>query len=157
MSVVSRLGFALLVLATACGDGATTPSTPAGQYALEQAGGQPLPGTVFDELISPGGTTPDFQLRIIVSSGSLTLADDGTYRHEMHFTSTIDGVAQPSGVWGDHGRYTLAGDSVHFDSEFIQNLAFAGAFAGGRLEIEHDLAVRLAGQGDPARYAFARN
>jgi hypothetical protein len=157
MAVASRFGAVLFLLAAACGESTVAPSGPAGTYTLRQAGGQPLPGTVFDEIISSGGTSPDFQLRILVSAGSLTLADDGTYRHELDFTSTIDGVAQPSGVWGDHGRYTLAGDSVHFESEFIQNLAFGGALAGGRLEIEHDLAVRLAGQGDPARYEFVRN
>jgi hypothetical protein len=67
-------------------------------------------------------------------------------------TPTIDGVPQTVSLWRDHGQFTLQGDSVHFVSEFLQNVQFAGAANAGRLEIEQD----LPGEGRLARYAFAR-
>ena len=81
----------------ACGDGPTTPSGPAGQYALTHAAGQPLPGTVFDGTIDdPSGVTPSFRLRMVATSGALTLTVDGAYQHAVDLTATIDGAPQPA-------------------------------------------------------------
>jgi hypothetical protein len=142
-----------LLGAAACGDEPFTPSTLAGQYTLAQAGGQPLPGAVFDGIIhDSSGTIPDFHLRIVASSGSLTLTADGRYQHAVDLVATIDGAPHSMPRWRDHGQFTLQGDSVHFDSEFLQGVQFAGAAKAGRLEVEQD----LPGEGRLARYAFAR-
>lgn len=141
----------------ACGDGPTTPSGPVGQYALTHAAGQPLPGTVFDGTIDdPSGVTPSFRLRMVATSGALTLTVDGAYQHAVDLTATIDGAPQPAIHWRDHGLYTSQGDSVQFVSDFHENVQFAGSAAAGRLEIDDSLVVRLVGEGPSTRFSFVR-
>jgi hypothetical protein len=141
----------------ACSDGPVTPSSPAGQYALAQAAGQPLPGTVFDGIIDdPTGVSPSFHLQFVATSGSITLTNDGLYQHAIDLTATIDGAVQPTTLWRDHGQYTLRGDSVQFVSDFHQNVQFAGSAGTGRLDIEDSLVVRLLGQGPPTQFSFVR-
>ena len=142
----------LLVVAAACGDDPVSPAGPAGQYTLTHAAGQPVPAVVFEGTV-PGGTEPDFHLRVVASSGSLVLTDDGRYDHEVDLSAFVDGAPQPATHWSDHGLYTVDGDSLHFDSDFIEKVRFSGSFAGGQVEVEQD----LPGEGEPVPYRFVRD
>jgi hypothetical protein len=145
--------FALLLVAASCGDGPLTPSSVAGTYALAQAAAQPLPGVVFDGVIhDPSGASPDFHLIITATSGSLTLSSDGRYQHAVDLAPAIDGAPQPISRWRDHGQFSILGDSLHFTSEFIQNVRFDGSAAGGQVHVAQD----LSGEGRSARYSFTR-
>ena len=47
----------------------------------------------------------------------------------------------------------MDGDSLHFDSDFIEGVRFSGSLAGGQLEVEQD----LPGEGEPVPYRFVRD
>jgi hypothetical protein len=141
--------FALLA-ASACTDAPTTPATLAGRYPLGHVAGAPLPAPIYDGVVQdPGG---DFHLRVEATSGWLELGADGRYDHGVDLAVTIDGAAQPATRWRDHGVFSIRGDSLAFDSEYVENVAFAGQVDGGRIHVDQD----LAGEGRPARFTFSR-
>ncbi|HEU4697907.1 MAG TPA: hypothetical protein VFS40_01895 [Gemmatimonadales bacterium] len=144
------LALATLLGAAACGDGSTGPGSLAGRYALAQVEGAALPAPIFDGTVpDPNG---DFHLRVTATTGWLELTADGRYDHGVDLAVTIDDQPQPPVRWRDHGVYTVAGDSLAFDSEYIENVAFRGSIEAGRVHVVQD----LSNEGPTARYTFAR-
>jgi hypothetical protein len=126
----------LLALATACSDGPVQPGPEAAtvQYILGGAGQQELPAVVFDDTIRD--ESGDFHLRIVATQGVLRLTRAGRYEQRVDHTPYIDGQPQPRLRLSDHGVYTQRGDTLAFDSEFIENLRYAGVLRNGELEVE---------------------
>lgn len=55
--------------------------------------------------------------------------------------------------WTDRGFYSLQGSAVHFDSDYIQNVAFSGVLAAGpTLTVTQN----LVGEGDDDTYVLKR-
>ena len=127
--------FAVVALATAaCGDDSndnTGPSAPppadvSGTYQLQRVrtlgnlggGGNSLPVTITDG----GGSTLTFQ------SGTLVLAEDGTYTLEVEAEFNGGGVTMT-----DEGSYSMAGATIDFDPSSSQQRMKDGTVSGSAL------------------------
>lgn len=128
--------FTLLVLAAACSDGPVQPGTDPGavQYTLGAAGQQELPAVVFDDTVRDA--SGDFHLRIVATQGVLRLTQAGRYEQRVDHTPYVDGHPAPRLRLSDRGVYTQRGDTLAFQSEFIENLRYAGVLRNGELLVE---------------------
>lgn len=134
-SVLAGMALALLV---ACSDDeATAPDPITGTYQLSDADGETLPVLIFEGLIT--GSEGDFVLRILVDEGSLELSAGQRYEQRVTRSISVDGHAQPGGLWYDRGTYTLRGDTLRFASELIEGARFSGTLAAGRISLDQDL------------------
>lgn len=140
------------ILAASC-SGATAPRGPAGTYALSSVEGSALPAPVFDGVIhDPHEVDPDFHLRIVATSGQLTLSSTGHYEHAVQLDAEIDGQAQPAMRWRDRGTFAVRGDTLQFDSDYHENVFFHGALKAQAITVVQD----LPGEGQAVRYTFTR-
>jgi len=138
-----------MLLLTGCSDATggspgTTPPDLTGSYVLQ------APVTVFEGVVpSPDG---DFQLRVLATGGSLLLSEDSSYEHEVRLESYIDGHLSARPRWVDRGQWRASGDTLHFDSAYIEGVAFRGAGGPQGVTLEQD----LVGEGTTAKYPFRR-
>ena len=138
-----KTGFAALaalLALSACSDVPVEaePQTAPGRYTLSGAAGQPVPAVVFDDTIRDD--SGDFHLRIVATSGTLVLTETGGYEQRLEQTPYIDGQPQPRLRRTDRGAYTVSGDSLHFESSFIQNVRFTAVYRNGEVRVEQDAA-----------------
>jgi hypothetical protein len=142
-----RAGLAVMLLVAGCNDATDsspgdTPPGLTGSYVLQ------APVTVFEGVVqSPEG---DFHLRVLATGGSLLLARDSSYEHEVRFESYIDGQLSARPRWVDRGQWRARGDTVDFDSDYIEGLVFRGVTNEGAVTVEQD----LVGEGTKAGYPF---
>ena len=53
-----------------------------------------------------------------------------------------DETAQLNSTWGDRGIWTRQGDTIHFESDWIQNVAFDAELASdGTLRVHHNFTL----------------
>jgi hypothetical protein len=138
--------------ASACAEGPTTPAALAGRYPLQRVAGSPLPAPIYDAVVPD--TSGNFHLRLDATTGWLELTADGHYDHGVDLAVTIDGTPQPTTRWRDHGRYTVQGDTLAFDSDYIQDVSFRGVAGAGRVQVDQNLAEPIAGAGAAVRFTF---
>ena len=120
----------------------TTPPPLTGSYVLQ------APVTVFEGMVEdPEG---DFHLRVLATGGSLVLAQDSTYEHEVRFESYVDGSLSGRPRWADRGQWRARGDTLHFDSDYIGGLAYRGVSRDRSVTVLQD----LVGEGTTAEYPF---
>jgi hypothetical protein len=144
-------GLALMLLLAGCSDATEnsngSPGGPppglSGSYELQ------APLTVFDDTVA--GESP-FHLRVLATGGSLVLAEDSTYQHQLRFESWIDGTLSGRSRWTDRGQWRARGDTLHFDSEYIGGLVFRGIGGDRSVTVVQD----LVGEGTTAEYPFRR-
>lgn len=148
---VSWQSLALAMVAAGCDSGSreTTGPTPvpgaAGSYRLE------APFVAYD------GTQSDsawgsYRLKVIATEGTLALRADGAYDHRLRLEAYVDGQLAHRGPWADRGFWRQQGDTLAFDSGYIENLAFRGV----RNETGVALLQDVVGEGVIAAFPFTR-
>ena len=136
-----RLLAATLVSAaivTACGgDSPTEASSHVGTYVLQTAAGQAAPALIESVPDPESGKT----IEVRVTSDTLELHADGTYRQRAQLEVRLGGELIGKSTWSDHGELTVAGTTLHFDSSYLQNVAFDGALTSGVVTLTQNLAL----------------
>jgi hypothetical protein len=84
--------------------------------------------------------------------GALAFASDSTYEHRLQLEAYVDGELADRSRWTDRGLWRFAGDTLHFDSGFIENQAFLGQGNSERLTLIQD----VVGEGVVASFPFVR-
>lgn len=151
-------GLALLIavgVATggvACAETSTAPPPPlsaVGTYALHAAGGNAPPALVHQSVEAETGRTLD----VYVTSDTLTLTADGRYVQRARLEVRSGAQVVGRSAWNDHGTVARAGDVLHFESDYVQNVAFDGTVnADGAIHLVQDLPR----EGTTAPYRFHR-
>lgn len=143
---------ALAMLVSGCEGGGTEGPGPvdpgpglAGQYALV------APFTAY-EGIQHDSAWGNYQLKVVATSGAFEITGDSTYLHTLKLDTYMDGQLVYQGRWGDHGRWQLSGDTLRFDSEYFENVAFRGSGGGQQLVVLQD----LVGEGVMAAFPYQR-
>lgn len=102
MRIKSLLAIAAIA-ASACHEGATGPKGPLGTYGLQTVNTATLPFLAED---TPAG-------RIVINSGNLIFADDGTYTGQVVSTLTVNGSASTL-AQNSSGTFTVSGSQLTF-------------------------------------------
>ena len=120
-----------------------------GQFALVAAENVALPATVFDGIVV-ADPDPWFHLRVVATSGSITLDATGHYEQRVSHEAFIDGSLGSRATHVDRGECTRSGSQLQCSSSYLQNVEFTGTLADGILTIQQD----LAGEGHAATYRY---
>lgn len=119
---------AMVALLAACAGDSTGPEadddtpSPSGTYSLQSVNGSPLPAVI-----------PTADTNLTVTSGTLTLEDEGRFTHVIEFDGMPDLVG--TGDWTlDQGVVTLEYDQEGFDTE-------SGDFNDDRITISGNLTL----------------
>lgn len=152
MNISSRFLTAALacVVALGCaGDSPTEASSHVGTWILQSAAGQSAPAVIHSVVDEASGKP----IEVLVLGDTLELKSDGTYVQRAQLEVRLGGVLAGRSRWTDHGLYALEGSAVHFDSDYLQNVAFSGALAAG-----HTLTVtqNLAREGTDDEYVLMK-
>ena len=143
------IGAALAVAGCSGGD-STAPVAGGDRYVVETAQGMAPPAIVATW--NTGGSTATDTGTVFLTGDTLTLGVDGKYRESAWFEGRSGSLLLGRQRWSDHGIWTRTGDEIHFESEYIENVAFDATFpAPGQLETARD----LRGEGI-ADYVFRR-
>ena len=138
------------VVALACsGDSPTEAPSHVGTYLLQSAAGQSAPAVIHSLMDEDTGKP----IQVLVLGDTIELKSDGTYIQRAQLQVRLGGLVAGHSRWTDRGFYSLEGSTVHFDSDYIQNVAFSGALSAG-----HTLTVtqNLAGEGEDDEYVMAK-
>lgn len=140
--------FAIATLA-ACGSEATQPNTTTGTYLLVAANGQPAPALIHSGPYADTGGL----LEVHVVADTIRLLDGGRYEQRAKLEARVDGQLVSRSTWADHGAVTHTGSLLHFDSDYLQNVAFDGTLtSAGELRVTQN----LAGEGTDDLYALRK-
>lgn len=102
-----------------------------------------------DSVTLPGGQRT--KLELTARSGELQLNTDGSYQQAVRYFARIHGTVGFGGTWTDHGLWTRQGDSLFFDSEFVEAQNYAGELTELGMEITQD----ILGLGGVGLYRYA--
>ena len=152
MYITHRILSATLACAVAlgcAGDAPTEASTHVGTWILQSVAGQSTPAVIHSLVDEATGKPID----VLVLGDTLELKSDGTYVQRAQLEVRLGGVLAGRSRWTDRGFYSLEGSAVHFDSDYLQNVAFSGALAAG-----HTLTVtqNLAREGTDDEYVLVK-
>ena len=131
MYITHRILSATLACAVAlgcAGDAPTEAPTHVGTWILQSVAGQSTPAVIHSLVDEATGKPID----VLVLGDTLELKSDGTYVQRAQIEVRLGGVLAGRSRWTDHGFYSLEGSAVHFDSGYIENVAFSGALTAGR-------------------------
>lgn len=143
-------GLATMLLLAGCSDSTGEGNPPAdpsaaGNYTMN------APVLAFDgRVIEP--EQGDFDLRVVATEGTLELASDSTYEYHARLDTYVDEVFVGKKIWQDHGDWRPVGDSLHFDSQYIEGLTFKGSRTGASMKLILD----MVGEGTTAHFPFER-
>jgi hypothetical protein len=155
IKLISRVAVLLAQTAMllACSDPSPTGSQDysVGLFDLTSADAHPLPATVFDGTIT-ADPQPPFQLRVIATSGSISVDASGHYIQRVEHDALVNGVLSARVTRSDHGECTRSGTQLQCISSFLQGVEFTGTFLGQTLTISQDLSN--AGEGRAAAYRY---
>ncbi len=145
----------MLVAAAAagCSSGdSTAPVATGDRYIVETANGSTPPAILTTW--NTGGTAVGDTGTVYLTADTLTVSADGHYRESAWIEGRSGSLLLGRQRWSDHGIWTRSGDTLHFESEYIENIAFdATVPAIGQLQTTRD----LRGQGEGiAQYVFRR-
>lgn len=129
---MSKLVAAIIVAALAvAGCSAADVSTPPpteGRYIIETANGAPAPAIVA-RWNTGGGTAVDTGTVYLIGD-TLVVGGDGHYQESAWYEGRSGGLLLGRQRWYDHGDWTRSGDSLHFESEYIEYVAFDAKLSG---------------------------
>jgi hypothetical protein len=113
------------IVAAACSNKSTAPTSEFGTYGLVTVNGQSLPYTIPGTI---GGT-------VVIQSASLVLAASNSGNPK--YTATITGTAggQPHTLLTDAGNYAATGSTLTFTSTAHAGIAFVGSLNGSTLTV----------------------
>ena len=120
-----------------------------GTFTLVSADDQTLPAAVFDGVVS-ADPSPPFHLRIIATSGSLTLDANGHYEQRVEHDTIIDGVKNGRVTRADRGECSRTGTQLQCFSNFLEGVEFTATIVASKITIAQD----LAGEGHVATYRY---
>jgi hypothetical protein len=146
---VSRAAGLLGLAVVACTTNRTTGvlGLQAGSYLMASANGHPAPAVIHTTTDPTSGRPMD----IIVVADTMVLGLGDSYQQHAWIEARIDGTVVSTSRWFDHGFFTVQGSTLHFTSDFIQNVAFDGVAGGfGGLTVTQN----LAGEGTAVPYLF---
>ena len=143
---------ALLLVLVAC-DRASSPvesrDKSIGEFALVAAEGASLPATVFDGVVV-ADPDPSFHLKVVATSGSITIDATGHYEQRVSHDAFIDGTLGGRATHVDRGECTRSGAGLQCSSSYLENVEFNATLTDGILIIQQD----LAGEGHAAIYRY---
>jgi hypothetical protein len=154
--IVSRIAARAVLLAgfsfaTACSgttDVLPPPLPLVGRYVLHTAAGQPAPALIHTA-VDPSYPPID----VYVLGDTLEILEGGRYIQRGRLAARTGSQLLSTSRWSDHGVFTVDGNALHFDSEYLQNITFDGTVSpGGSLSIVQNLAM----EGTADVYLFAR-
>lgn len=146
---LSILLAALTLAGCSAGEGTAPPKT-GNRYIVETANGSPPPAIIATW--NTGGTTLVDTGSVYLTGDTLTVDPDGTYRESAWLEGRSGTLLLGRQRWGDNGIWTRTGDTLHFESNYIEDVAFdATVPAPGTLATSRD----LRGEGT-ADYVFRR-
>jgi hypothetical protein len=128
---------ACAALAACGGDSPTEAPAHVGTYVLQTAAGQPAPALI--ESIPDPESGQSIEVRVL--SDTLELHADGTYRQRAQLEARLGGALLGRSIWSDHGDFTVTNGALHFDSNYLQNVAFDGAFTSGVVTLTQNLVL----------------
>ena len=109
----------MAALAAGCGNDAAGPADPppaaSGSYVLQ------APLTIYDEIVPD--SAGDYRLLVVATGGSLVLSDS-SYQQEVQYEAFVDGTLAARPRWVDRGLWRVQGDTVHFDSGYLEGVTF---------------------------------
>lgn len=148
---IARRFLAVLPLAGAFGCTDVSVTAPGshpvvGVHALRAAAGAPLPALV--QRIVDGDSGGEMQVYVL--SDTLEL-DGGRYQQRARIEVRDGNVVIARSRWNDHGTYTLDRGRAHFESDYVQNVAFDGVVSEGSVLVMQD----LVGEGTRVEYVFS--
>lgn len=135
-------------LLVACGSDEATAPDPveqlppgqqpvAGAWASQRIDGKSLPARIA------GGTEPDgltWEVRTVYDS--LVVRADGRWVQRVRVAQTQSDGFNFSGTHADRGTWTREGNTIHFVSDWIENVAFDATLeADGTLVVMHDFTL----------------
>lgn len=151
--ILSSLGAIALALAACSSDSSTGPETSPGilgTYVLQTANGAQPPVLLYSY---QGGENPADSGSVYVRGDTLTVGADGTYRQSSWFVGRQGATVIGTAHWGDHGVWTRQGNTLHFDSGYIEDVAFDATLTPqGQLATTRD----ILGDGGTAAYVLRR-
>jgi hypothetical protein len=117
---------ALVTVAPGCGgsrDKSTGPASATGTYALRSVDGDPVPSMLTQD--------PGYSFEI--TSGSLTLDEDGSYAVSLDWRENVDGTLT-SDTDEDFGAYTRTSDAFSFVSS-VNGTTLTGSLSGSTMTV----------------------
>jgi hypothetical protein len=132
---VRHLVLAILVASAGCGADSTRPPDLApvvtGKWRMASFDGLTVPATYAEFLDEPvDDRIVDVVIRL--DSALKEFRADSTYVRVYYFTEIQDGEVAFRYLWGDHGRFSIAGRdpaAITLTSEYYENLGAAGQVA----------------------------
>jgi hypothetical protein len=119
-----------------------------GTYLLESAAGQAVPA-----LIHTAVDVSHPPIDIYVVNDTLQILAGGRYIQRGRLTAYMESNVVSTLRWSDHGMVTVDGNTLRFESEYLQNVSFGGTLAAnGLIEISQN----LANEGTVDLYRFSR-
>jgi hypothetical protein len=114
----------------------TPPSSVIGTWTSFRIDGKPLPATIA------GGTDEGITWELRVLQDTLVIASNGRWVQRVRTRQVQSDGFNVSSVWGDRGTWTRDGDTIHFESDWIQNVAFDAELASdGTLRVHHNFTL----------------
>lgn len=143
MQRVAMLALAFAVATTtACGGDDKNPGTGpetgvVGNYSLKTIDGDPLPATIFDEIIDDEGE--QYRLTIAISAGSMDLKADKSFTGSLTFKIMVEGEAPHTEAVPVNGTYTTSGNTVTLKPADPTEPSITAQITNGQITITADL------------------
>ena len=116
---------------------APTPSPIIGTWTSVRINGSALPARIA------GDTEPDglvWEVRVL--QDTLYVRGDGRWVQRVRTQQVQSDGFFARGTWGDRGIWTRNGDTIHFESDWIENVAYdAHLAADGTLVVDHNFTL----------------
>lgn len=112
------------------------PTSPVGAWTSRRIDGKAMPARIL------GGTEPEgYSWEVHVLHDSVIVAADGTWRQRVRVQeSNTRGEIYP-GSHNDYGTWTRQGNTIHFVSEWIENVEFDAELTSDGLVVMHDFTL----------------
>ena len=111
------------------------PTSVVGTWTSRKIDGKTLPATIA------GGTHAGITWDLKVTHDTLVVQANGRWVQRVRTRQTQSDGFNYSTTWGDRGTWTRQGDSIHFESDWIQNVAFDAQLTTDGLVVMHDFTL----------------
>lgn len=127
-----------LLLTAACGNDPTLSPVPTiGDWTLLDVAGAPLPATILDRMVPTDQGT--FRLEIIVTGGTLEMAEDHGYDQRIFLRILVNGQPQPASTYTDLGTWSEGGGTLALGSSLVSGRVTPGSRTSSRITLRQEL------------------